>query len=67
MLALFALVLLTLAYRDFRASSPHWERHHLSTRGRVIANEMIATTAWLTLLLANGTIAVHIGLYYPAL
>jgi membrane protein DedA with SNARE-associated domain len=62
-----ALILLAFAYGDFRASSPHWQRRYLSTRGRIIASEVIATTAWLTLLLAIGTIATRIGPYSPAL
>jgi membrane protein DedA with SNARE-associated domain len=66
-LAALALVLIGLAYSDFRASSPHWQRRQISTRGRLIANELVTTTAWLTLILAIATIVARIELYYPAL
>jgi membrane protein DedA with SNARE-associated domain len=67
LLAAFAMSLLAFAYGDFRASLPHWERRRFDTRGRTIARELIATTAWLTLLVAVGSIAARIGLHYPAL
>jgi hypothetical protein len=67
LLAALALVLIGLAYSDFRASSPHWQRRQISTRGRLIANELLTTTAWLTLILAIATIVARIEIYYPAL
>jgi membrane protein DedA with SNARE-associated domain len=66
-LALLALVLLGFAYRDFRASSPHWQRRRLTTRGWVIANELLTTTAWLTLILAIASIVARIELLYPGI
>jgi membrane protein DedA with SNARE-associated domain len=67
LLAALALVLIGFAYSDFRASSPHWQRRQISTRGRLIANELLTTTAWLTLILAIATIVARIELYSPAL
>jgi len=64
-LAALALILLGFAYTDFRASSPHWQRRRLHTRGRLIANELLTTTAWLTLLLLIGAIVARIELLYP--
>jgi membrane protein DedA with SNARE-associated domain len=66
-LAALALLLLVFAYGDFRASFPQSPRRRFYTRGSLIANELIATTAWLTVLLAIGAIALRFGLSSPAL
>ncbi|MFL5762157.1 MAG: DedA family protein [Thermomicrobiales bacterium] len=67
LLAALALILLGFAYADFRASSPRRQRRRLITRGHLIANELLTTTAWLTLLFAIATIVARIELLYPAL